>query len=164
MALFSSAADTFLSSPFLSGASSSGRAVVPPKCCQPKKLGASLAKVYSPECVEGVFCELRLYGVLGSTGGYAYRNAEERRHNLARSAGTGDDRGHVRPGAVCLRPLPAGDAGVSRPLGLGTGADRCRLLRRLLLGGTRGARAYLPLWPAPYGGRRRVGSGRRHGG
>src|SRR5829696_8973228 len=42
MALFSSAADTFLSSPFSSGASSSGRAVVPPKCCQPKKLGASL--------------------------------------------------------------------------------------------------------------------------
>src|SRR5829696_6573222 len=42
MALFSSAADTFLSSPFSSGASSSGRAVVPVKCCQPKKLGASL--------------------------------------------------------------------------------------------------------------------------
>src|SRR5215217_99800 len=42
MALFSSAADTLFSSPFPSSASSLGRSVVPPKCCQPKKLGASL--------------------------------------------------------------------------------------------------------------------------
>src|SRR5215212_5900819 len=49
MALFSSAVDTFLFSfpirRFLFRST-----VAPLRCCQPKKLGASLAKLYSPKC------------------------------------------------------------------------------------------------------------------
>ncbi len=37
-----------------------GTAVVPLECCQPETLGASLAKVYSPECLEGEFSEVRI--------------------------------------------------------------------------------------------------------
>jgi hypothetical protein len=36
-----------------------GRAVAPLRCCQLKKLGASLAKVYSTKCLEGEFSEVR---------------------------------------------------------------------------------------------------------
>src|SRR5688572_8028294 len=35
-----------------SRASSLGSTAAPLRCCQPKKRGASLAKLYSPECVE----------------------------------------------------------------------------------------------------------------
>src|SRR5919107_4169039 len=47
----------------------SGWAVAPLRCCQPNKLGASLVKAYSPECVEGEFSEvgLPIYGVLRSS-------------------------------------------------------------------------------------------------
>src|SRR5215207_4374121 len=58
MALFFSAVDTLFSTPFPSSASSLGSTVAPLRCCQPKKLGASLGKVYSPECVEGEFSEV----------------------------------------------------------------------------------------------------------
>src|SRR5919107_6215930 len=59
MALFCSSVGTlYLLLPEL--ALPSGWAVAPLRCCQPKKLGASLVKAYSPECVEGVFSEVRL--------------------------------------------------------------------------------------------------------
>src|SRR5215203_7031344 len=48
------------SSPFLSRASSLGRSVVPPKCCQPKKLGASLSG-------EALFTGVRGIRILGSS-------------------------------------------------------------------------------------------------
>jgi hypothetical protein len=59
MALFSTAVDTCLYSfpirRFLFRST-----VAPLRCCQPKKLGASLAKLYSPKCVEGVFSEVEM--------------------------------------------------------------------------------------------------------
>src|SRR4028119_1591667 len=56
--------------------------------------------------------------------------------------------------AVAARP---GDAGAPRPFGRDARAHRRRLLRRLLPGGARRARAYLPLRAAPYGGSRPTG-------
>src|SRR5215217_2703513 len=51
MALFSSAVDTFLFS-FSIRRFLYRSTLAPLRCCQPKKLGASLAKLYSPKCLE----------------------------------------------------------------------------------------------------------------
>src|SRR5215208_1788171 len=58
MALFSTAVDTCLYS-FSIRRFLFRSTVAPLRCCQPKKLGASLAKLYSPKCLEVEFCEVR---------------------------------------------------------------------------------------------------------
>src|SRR5215208_6660883 len=71
MALFSTAVDTCLYS-FSIRRFLFRSTVAPLRCCQPKKLGASLAKLYSPKCLELDFSHL------SHTGWIAHRPSAQR--------------------------------------------------------------------------------------